>query len=198
MIKNIIFDCADTLLRTRYAECLAARTQKSPEQAGRIIRALMGSAIWKEYDNGRMTEEEIADALLPSLSEEDRAAARLFLSEFTDYFFMIDGTPELLAELKERGYRLFLLSDFPAKFTSLRSRFSIFDLFDGVVVSYQYGASKHDRGLFARLLEEYHLTAEECIFFDDVAANVEAAAAFGISGAVYTDVASVRSAIGLT
>lgn len=197
MIKNIVFDCADTLLRTRYAECLAARAQISTEQAGRIIRTLMKHPTWRDYDKGFLTEAEIADRLIPLLEEEDREVARIFLAEFTEYFFMIDGTPELLAELKERGYRLFLLSDFPAPFTSLRNRFSIFDLFDEIVVSYQYGVTKHDRGLFARLLENYHLKAEECLFFDDLAANVEGAVSLGMSGAVYTDVDSVRRTIGL-
>ena len=197
MIKNIIFDCADTLLHFYYVDCLAERTKKDKRQIANVLRSFMGTQAWGDFDNGKLTEKEVADALLPTLAKEDREIAQTFLSEFTDYFFMIDGTPALLAQLKQKGYQLFLLSDFPAKFASLRQRFDIFDLFDKLVVSYQYGVSKRDHGLFARLLEECHLDPNECMFFDDIAANVEAAASFGIHGVVYTGVDSVRNALGL-
>lgn len=197
MIKNIIFDCADTLLHFYYVDCLAKRTKADPEHIASVLRSFMGTQAWGDFDNGKITEQEVADTLLPTLAEEDREIARIFLSEFTDYFFMIDGTPALLAELKQKGYKLFLLSDFPAKFDSLRKRFHIFDLFDQLVVSYMHGVSKRDHGLFARILEDCHLNPEECMFFDDIAANVEAAASFGIHGVVYTGIDSVRNALGL-
>ena len=90
-----------------------------------------------------------------------------------------------------------MLSDFSVGFGRLVERFDLFSLFDGLVVSYQHGVSKQDRGLFPRILELYDLDPAECIFFDDRAANIEAAADFGIAGHVYTSVADTRRVLGL-
>ena len=57
---------------------------------------------------------------------------------------------------------------------------SFLKVLDGGIVSYQVKEIKPGRRIYELLLEKYDLKAEECLFFDDRAVNVEAARNMGI------------------
>ena len=57
---------------------------------------------------------------------------------------------------------------------------SFLKVLDGGIVSYQVKEIKPGRRIYELLLEKYDLKAEECLFFDDRADNVEAARNMGI------------------
>ena len=61
------------------------------------------------------------------------------------------------------------------------------ELFDAVVISGEVGMRKPDAEIFLYTLSCLDLPAEECIFVDDHAANVRAAASLGIVGVVHVD-----------
>ena len=63
---------------------------------------------------------------------------------------------------------------------------------DGTVFSYQYQIIKPDVRIYEQLLKNYDLRAEECVFIDDKAENVEAAKAAGYQGIVFTDYETVK------
>ena len=95
----------------------------------------------------------------------------------------IDGTVEILAELKERQTPLYALTNWSHEtFPIARPRFPFFDWFDGIVVSGEIGMVKPDARIYHHLLERFGLTAEDCVFIDDSAANVAGAQAVGITG----------------
>ncbi len=52
--------------------------------------------------------------------------------------------------------------------------------FKGIVVSADLHIIKPDARIYQYLLDTYHLKAGECLFLDDVAANVEGAKAVGM------------------
>ena len=54
--------------------------------------------------------------------------------------------------------------------------------FDGVYYSHLIRLRKPDRDIYEYVLADAELTASECVFFDDLEANIEAAKAVGIKG----------------
>ena len=187
MIKNVIFDCSDTILHFGASAWLSALVGNA-KRAEHIRNAIMKSPVWYRYDNGTATVDDVAREVLPGLAEADRDIARRHLREWIDHYTPIEGMPQLLAKLKARGYRLFLLSDFPDCFPTLTQRFDFFSLFDGLMVSYLAHCSKRDNGaLFDRLLQEYDLKPEECAFVDDLPSYVEFARARGMQTHIATD-----------
>lgn len=196
MYKNIIFDCADTLLAFDGIKRLTEELGDAA-RAKRIHATIYTSPLWLDYDRGRIQKSDIAAAVLPQLSAEDRAIGAAYLDRFLDCFSVIDGTPELLLDLKARGCKLYVLSDFSSPFDYFKEKFDFFSLFDALVISCEHGVSKYDHGLFPRLLEVCDLDPADCFFFDDRAENIAAAATFGIAGKVYTGIDSVREALGI-
>lgn len=61
------------------------------------------------------------------------------------------------------------------------------DYVDGGILSYQEKTIKPEPEIYRRLLERYHLVPEECVFLDDLEANLAAAAQFGIKIIHFTD-----------
>ena len=90
-------------------------------------------------------------------------------------------------ELKEKGYHIYLLSNYSSDLFHKHTKGASFlDDIDGMVVSYQVHVKKPEPEIYHCLLEKYGLKAEECIFFDDRAANTEAAEKLGIRSVTIT------------
>ena len=56
---------------------------------------------------------------------------------------------------------------------------------DGALFSYEVKLIKPDAAIYHTLLERFDLKAEECVFLDDLPANIEAARKAGITGIVF-------------
>lgn len=105
----------------------------------------------------------------------------------------IEGTVEILKNLKRAGTPLYALTNWSAeKFPWAKENFPFFNLFDGIVVSGEEKIIKPNPEIYKRLLNRYNLKAENCIFIDDNAANVEAARALGMEGIVFVSPLSLK------
>ena len=67
--------------------------------------------------------------------------------------------------------------------------YDIFDLLDGQVISSEVHLLKPEPEIYQHLLEKFGLQAEECVFTDDKAINVEGAEKVGLHGIVFQDAA---------
>jgi 2-haloacid dehalogenase len=105
----------------------------------------------------------------------------------------IDGTVEILAELRSQGTPLYALTNWSAEtFPIARPRFPFFDWFDGIVVSGEVKMVKPDPAIYRHLLATHRLRAADCVFIDDSPANVAGAEAAGIRGLHFTSPAQLR------
>lgn len=103
----------------------------------------------------------------------------------------------LARELKEKGVRLFILSN------NLRERSAYYDehfqflneLFEKEYYSWVTGFIKPDPRCYETLLKENNLKPEECMYFDDSEENVAVAKELGIESHVYDSPAQVRKLV---
>jgi FMN phosphatase YigB (HAD superfamily) len=101
----------------------------------------------------------------------------------TTLMFPLDQNVRLLPELKKEGYRLFFLSNFAKDtFEEIEKGYYFFKYFDGGVISSEVRQSKPHQRIYQILLEKYSLIAKECLFIDDLEANVAAAKMAGMNG----------------
>ena len=88
---------------------------------------------------------------------------------------------EKVIGLKKKGYNIYILSNYSKELFEMHTKDASFlKVLDGGIVSYQVKEIKPGRRIYELLLEKYDLKAEECLFFDDRADNVEAARNMGI------------------
>lgn len=178
-MKNIIFDIGSVLLGYRWREmCLDAGWEE--EKANRIGWGFFGNPKWPDFDAGLVTTEElIADIAKqhPELEED----ARWFIGNGKQ---MTVGRPrvwEMMGKLKEKGFGIYLLSNYSETlFTVHTEGLPFWEFVDGAVISYKIHQIKPNPPIYQHLLQEYHLEAKDCIFFDDREDNTEGARALGI------------------
>jgi putative hydrolase of the HAD superfamily len=101
------------------------------------------------------------------------------------YMSALDPNEALFAHyraLHERGVRFAMLTNNVREWEPLwRTKLPVDDIFETVVDSGFVGLRKPDRAIYAIVLERLGLPAEECVFVDDLAVNIEAARALGFA-----------------
>ena len=105
----------------------------------------------------------------------------------------IIGAVEILAELRERGIPLYILSNFSAEtFPPAFERFDFLRWFRGMVISGEVGVIKPDPRIYEIMLARFAIDPHRAVYIDDVPANAEAARPFGIHGIHFTTATALR------
>jgi 2-haloacid dehalogenase len=105
----------------------------------------------------------------------------------------INGTVEVLAELRERRVRLLALSNWSAEtFPVALDRYPFLAWFEGIVISGEVGVAKPDARIFEALIERHSVVPSKTVFVDDIEANVIAAGELGFIGLRFADPAALR------
>ena len=178
MIKNMIFDIGRVLIGFDWIEYMGILFDD--ENTGmEISKAVWGSGLWKELDRGVMPEEEVI-AKIYECAGSYRSEMEKTLNNLPKCFTRKDYAIDWVRRLKESGYKVYYLSNY-SEFIR-RSCPGILDFMqymDGGVFSDEVKLLKPDPAIYEAPLNKYGLNASECIFTDDVQANVDAARALG-------------------
>jgi putative hydrolase of the HAD superfamily len=109
---------------------------------------------------------------------------------------------DLMRELKERGYRMALLTNNVREWEpTWRSMLPVDEIFELVVDSAFVGCRKPEPRIYEITLERLGVPGSECLFIDDVTVNCEGARALGLTAVHFRDneqaIAEIRSALDL-
>lgn len=183
MYKNIIFDLGNVLLSFNPKEYLKSKIEEN--RIERVFKEIFLSDEWIKLDEGTITEVEAIENI--SIRNEDyREDIKKAFENWYDILIPIDDTVNILKRLKEKGYKLYYLSNFhDIAFKKMKEKYDFFNLFDGGVVSYEDKLLKPDERIYKTILNRYNLIAEESIFIDDTKINVKAAKEANIEGLVF-------------
>jgi HAD superfamily hydrolase (TIGR01509 family) len=111
-----------------------------------------------------------------------------------DNFYLNDAVVDIIKYLATE-YNLYYLTNID-EYNFLRcSESEVFSYFKGGIPSYKTEFKKPDPEIYKLLLEKYKLKAEETVFIDDSAVNVQAATDLGIHGIVYDKDTDIESEI---
>lgn len=179
MIHNIIFDIGNVLAGFDW-ESFILSFGYSQEEKDRIAKATVKSSWWHEFDRGSIAEEEIIQGFIEN-DPPMEAAIRRLMANTHGIVVRYDYAIPWIKELKEKGYRVFVLSNFSEK--SARECEDALDFLpytDGGILSYQDKVIKPQPEIYELLLKRYGLIAGECVFLDDLQVNLDGAERFGI------------------
>ena len=192
MIKNILFDMGQVLIRFD-RDYFMTRLGVSGEDKSLLMREVFLSVEWVQMDRGTLCEAEVETRICGRIPERLHDAAKKLISMWDRPILEIDGMYELVAELKGKGYGIYLLSNASVRQHDYWPRIPASKFFDGKIISADERVMKPHPDFYNRALERFGLKAEECFFIDDVPANIEGALYCGIQGSVFhSDVALLR------
>lgn len=186
MIKNIIFDVGKVLIDWDPYETME-KLKFSKEAIKEITDKVFDSGEWGKEDLGIYTPIEMANYFATLVPEYDKEM-RLFYSHATDSIRPRAYVRGFLKSLRAAGYKTYVLSNFggQAKEKAIElGGINFLDLMDGYLFSYEVHQIKPDVAIYNTLLAKFNLDANECVFIDDVPANIEGAKKVGINGIIF-------------
>lgn len=183
MIKNVIFDIGNVILKFSRDFLLSNIYQGEEYQ---LLKEKL-FANWEMLDEDLISLSQYEQQVLDSLPKHLHSYASAVLNNWEYFMTYSVGIRELIAELKQNGYKLYILSNMTKHFIEREYKFPILDLFDGIVYSSLIKMIKPNPEIYAYILNKYNLNANECLFIDDTKTNLTAAARFGISTFHFND-----------
>lgn len=185
MIKNIIFDVGNVLVSFDW-EGYFRELGFSDEIYERVADATVRSVLWGEYDRSSMSDEALLAGFI-SMSPENQEQIQAVWENIGKAIVCYPYTKPWIRELKERGFKVYWLSNYPQRTYELtKDALSFAREMDGGLFSYEVKHIKPEKEIYQALLDKYHLIPQECVFLDDNKNNVRAAVDFGMSGIVFT------------
>lgn len=186
MIKNIILDIGDILVKSNYHEFFRNKGYDE-ETTMRLEKATFFSSVWKELDRGVWEFSRIIDGFVENAPELEEQLRTVF-NDMSGFVKAFPYAVEWVRSLKESGSKVFCLSNISGKICDdCADELEFLKYTDGKILSYEEKLIKPDPKIYRRLLEKYGLCAEECIFVDDIRQNVIAAEELGIHGIVFNN-----------
>lgn len=203
-MKTIIFDCGRVITKDQDQSVvarMAALFGVSPEAFHQVY-----TAERHDYDKGTITVGEYWTRVARRLGlAMDAATLENLVSKLVkldqDSWFTINAqTVDLIEAIRKQGYRLLILSNMnfegkdrmfgEARWSEGRDWIA---MFDHIVLSCDVNQNKPDPGIYRTCLSHAQAEAHECLFIDDMPANVEAARAMGIHAIHFSDPASLET-----
>lgn len=185
-VRNIIFDLGGVLLKIDYDKTTEAFRKLGLERPEEAFTKYRQAALFQEFEKGTVSAASFIDRLrqeIPHASEANiKEAWCALLGDMPDLSLTI------LGKLKEKGYRIFLLSNtnaihkdaFENHIEKAHGTEKFHGLFERIYYSHIMGMRKPDAHIFETVLGENELKAEETLFIDDTEEHIEGALKVGI------------------
>lgn len=199
MSQDVVFDLGGVVFRWQPLVLLqelfpsqVRNEAQAREWASQIFQTFHPEADWALFDLGRIEPEPLAQriAARTGLAETD---LRHLIANIPPHLQPIQGTVDLIHDLKAQGHRLYFLSNMPAGYADHLVRMnSFFGQFDDGIFSAHVQQIKPLPDIFATAQERWPLRGQP-VFIDDVQHNINAAVQHGWQGIRFESPQQVRS-----
>lgn len=178
---SYIFDIGGVLVRYEHKEIIEVLSEKTKCSCDEIDRLFQRDSLYP-VETGRMSCDDFycsrIKAVMPDISYE------AWLQVFIEHYTVNPEGMELLRQLKEKGRKVYILSNL-AEYHKIAIEKKIpgfFELCDKNFFSYELGYHKPEIEIYEQVYRNIGARPEECVFFDDIMANIEGAERAGMIG----------------
>lgn len=183
MQKTIFFDLGNVLLFFDHQKMIGQVAELCDIDPYVIKQAMQ--LYGDPYERGSVNKHKIFNEL-SSLSKTPLNFDRL-MDALGNIFTPNLPVIQLALQLKQKGHRLFVLSNTcDAHFEYAQKYHPFLKEFDGYVLSYEVGARKPEKTIYQKALEQAQAKPEECFYTDDIEEYILAARKMKIDAERYT------------
>ena len=184
MIKNVIFDFGQVLVRFE-PEYMTEKYIDDAAGVKLVSQVVFDRLYWDRLDEGSISDDEVVQLSRERLPEKYHDAVREVYYNWIYNLPPISGMEKIINKLKEKGIRLFLLSNISRYFADNASKIPVLSHFEKCVFSAMCGYTKPNKEIFAHLCDIGKILPSETLFIDDNEKNINGARDFGIEGYLF-------------
>jgi putative hydrolase of the HAD superfamily len=193
-IKNVVFDVGMVLIDFCWEKCCRNLGLKDEVIAAFDVN-MIHSPYWDMLDEGTIETKDAIEKFVEAMPNYEKEI-RQFWGKPEDFVEEYPYSAPIVRELHEKGYKVYLLSNYPLDMYKLHwPTFEFYGLVDGYVVSAPEKIKKPDPAIYKLLCDRYGLKPEECLFVDDRQVNVDAAIGCGMESVVFTGYEELRKVL---
>ncbi len=183
-INTVIFDFGQVMVHfePRY---MTEMYIKDTSDAALAQQVIFDRLYWDRLDSGDITDEEVVAACRERLPERLWADMERVYYNWIYNIPEIDGMRDIVRELKQRGIKVYLLSNICKYFAAHAHEIDALSDFDGCVFSAEIGMVKPHAEIFEYICNKYGIIPDKAVFVDDNEANIRGARAYGIGGYLF-------------
>lgn len=193
MIRNIIFDMGGVIIRFD-REYFIRRLGVTGKDERILMDEVFQSLEWARMDRGTITEKDAFQSICNRTPQRLHDAVEKLVYMWERPILPVDGMYELVAELKSKGYGIYLLSNASVRQHEFWPRVPAASLFDGKLISADVKLVKPQPEIYTLFCGKFGLTPSECVMIDDTPQNIEGAFTVGMPGVVFHDNAAALRA----
>ncbi len=174
-MECFIFDIGNVLLDYSPIKMVKRVIGDTPDTQY-LADTLFSRYYWERLDLDEITiedeKEDLKNVVPPHLYEIACHILDRWLLEITQ----IDGMMDVLTYLKDKGYKLYYLSNICSQFLEEGRTYkhisSLLDKFDGGVISGRLHCVKPDRRIYYHLFHSFQIDPENALYIDDNKDNI--------------------------
>jgi len=176
-----IFDMGNVIIDIDFKRVLGVWSHLSGTPLATLTERFKIGEVFQQHERGEISDEQFAADLC------DEMGIALSFEQFSAgwHAVFVGLRPEVITlfqKLREEGHRVVVLSNtnrlhldfWPQHYPEIEANT------DAMYLSQNLGMRKPEPEIFQHVLEKEGFTADQAVFFDDVAENIEAARAAGI------------------
>lgn len=182
-----IFDLGNVIVDIDFNRVLGAWSDFSRVPLATLKQNFTMGEAFHQHERGEITDEEFAQALCQEMNMP--LSYEQFSHGWQAVFVAL--RPEVIAimhKLREQGHRVVVLSNtnrlhttfWPEEYPEIRSAA------DHIYLSQDLGMRKPEARIYQQVLQAEGFSAEDAVFFDDNADNIEGAKLLGITSILVT------------
>ena len=185
MYKNIIFDMGNVLFwfePKKYVEELGLTNE---EEKHKVYIATYHTVKNALFDQGFYDEQKMIDAICEDIGEGYRKHIEKLVLHWNDTLNPVEGMASLIKELKDKGYKIYLLSNAAYMQHEYWGRVPGSEYFDGTLISCDVKYIKPEPEIYEALYDKFNIKPSESFFIDDLVINIFGAKKTGMDGYVF-------------
>lgn len=186
MIKNLVFDLGNVLVEFKPKEYMK-RLGFLDEDIERLFQIIFKDKRWNEFDRGTITIEDYVEALGTEYPEYKEKIGIIFSENWAQNFLRPKMDSIDFLQRASGTYGIYVLSNVSEYVLNYVKTLPFWNKVTSGTYSYQIGSCKPEPQIYEAFFRDNGVKPQDCLFLDDLTANIEAARKFGMNGIVFND-----------
>ena len=185
MIRNVVFDLGNVLVEFKPKSYLESLGITDSENLSQLI---FKDPRWNEFDRGTLLIEDYVNDLKRENPNYAQCFDMIFCENWASKLFKPkEKSIEFLKTQVFPNYKIYILSNVSQYVLNYIKTLDFFPYVTSGTYSYQVKSCKPEEEIYHKFFKENQVAPQECLFLDDLPANIETAKRLGMSGIVFND-----------